>query len=112
LTILALGNGAPDVSSTFAAVTSNTFNIAIGELLGAGLFVTTVVVAAVSFASEAFLDRKSFLRDAIFYLFGVVGVIIIVHDGVVHLFESIIFLGYYFTYVEYSNAIHHIKLPA
>jgi Ca2+/Na+ antiporter len=51
----------------------------------------------VSFASDAYLDRKSFLRDTIFYLFGVVGVIIIVHDGQVHLFESIIFLGYYFT---------------
>jgi len=109
LTILALGNGAPDVSSTFAAVTSHTFNIAIGELLGAGLFVTTAVVAAVSFASETYLDRKSFLRDAIFYLFGVVGVIIIVHDGIVYLFESVIFLGYYFTYVGIALAFNYCK---
>jgi solute carrier family 24 (sodium/potassium/calcium exchanger), member 6 len=34
ITILAFGNGAPDVFSTFAAVTDNNFDIAVGELTG------------------------------------------------------------------------------
>ena len=36
ITILALGNGAPDVFSTFVAVTGGKFSIAIGELTGTG----------------------------------------------------------------------------
>lgn len=51
VTFLALGNGAPDVFSSIAAFSSDDDSvvlIGICELLGASVFVTTVVVGAVA----------------------------------------------------------------
>ena len=50
ITFLALGNSAPDVFSDIGAVQGNgDFNLAIGELVGASMFLTTVVLCAVIF---------------------------------------------------------------
>lgn len=38
-----LGNGAPDVSSTISAVKDGHYQLSLGALTGAGMFVTTVV---------------------------------------------------------------------
>jgi sodium/potassium/calcium exchanger 6 len=131
LTILALGNGAPDVSSTIVACTyshvmydvlyrgfthtveyqtalGQQFNMGIGELLGAGLFVTSCVVAAVAFAApNAKLDRHSFLRDVSFYLVAVVAVFFICWDGHIYIYESIGFLVYYTGYVLFAVLVHY-----
>ena len=54
ITLLALGNSAPDVFSDLAAVQGNSdFNLAIGELVGASMFLTTVVLSAVIFYATA-----------------------------------------------------------
>lgn len=50
VTFLALGNGAPDVFSSIAAFSAKSDDvvlIGVCELLGASVFVTTVVVGAV-----------------------------------------------------------------
>jgi Ca2+/Na+ antiporter len=47
ITILAFGNGSPDVFSTVAAIQQGKFDIALNELTGSGCFVTMVVVGAV-----------------------------------------------------------------
>lgn len=57
MTFLALGNGAADLSSTFAAVVGNDFGMAAGSLLGAGLFITSIVLAIVAFVSDATVSR-------------------------------------------------------
>ena len=43
-TLLALGNGAPDVFSIFASVKANETGIAVGEVTGAANFVCTGVI--------------------------------------------------------------------
>ena len=43
VTFLALGNGAPDISSSIAAVRAGQYKLALGSLLGIGLTVTTLV---------------------------------------------------------------------
>lgn len=49
VTLLAFGNGAPDVITAIVAGNSgdDAMNIAIGSIFGAGLFVTTITIAAV-----------------------------------------------------------------
>ena len=48
ITLLALGNGAPDVFTAYSAINSaDDFPLVLAELLGASIFVTTVVLAAV-----------------------------------------------------------------
>ncbi|KAJ3140811.1 hypothetical protein HK100_008982, partial [Physocladia obscura] len=69
VTLAALGNGAPDVFATFSAVRGGRGGLAVGELLGAALFVTLVVVGAVAVtAPPTLLPRRPFVRDAVFLL--------------------------------------------
>jgi len=110
ITILALGNGAPDVFSTFAAVTHGQFQIAIGELLGAGMFVTSCVVGAVALSADCTVKKLSFVRDVCFYLFAVTLVCGVVATGVVHVWEAIIFLFCYVIYVCVAVALHIIQV--
>jgi solute carrier family 24 (sodium/potassium/calcium exchanger), member 6 len=108
LTILALGNGAPDVSSTILSAVTGSFDMGIGELFGAGLFVTTCVVGAVTFfANDAKLDRHSFVRDVSFYLVAVVGVFFICWDGKIYIYESVSFLVFYMIYVAFAIIVHY-----
>ena len=71
VTLLALGNGAPDVSSTVAAINSGKdgYLLSLGALTGAGVFVGTVVAGSVMVAAggvcsssiEESLSRSDFL---------------------------------------------------
>ena len=52
ITLLALGNSAPDVFSDLAAVKgAGDFDLALGELMGAAMFLTTIVLSAVIIVS-------------------------------------------------------------
>jgi len=102
VTLLAIGNGSPDIFSTIASVQQNLFGQALGSLLGGGMFVTTVVVGSVTLASKGVVPkvtRRPFLRDLGFYIVALVAIFFICWDGKVRLWESIFFIGFYFTYV-------------
>ena len=48
ITLLALGNGAPDIFTALAGISgAHDFELVAGELLGASNFISTVVLAAV-----------------------------------------------------------------
>ncbi|KAI9877325.1 MAG: hypothetical protein M1823_007120, partial [Watsoniomyces obsoletus] len=53
VTFLAFGNGSPDVFSTFAAMSSHSGSLAVGELMGAAGFITAVVAILTIDAVEA-----------------------------------------------------------
>lgn len=111
LTLLALGNGAPDVSSVIAGVVgSNSFSIAIGELFGAGLFVTSIVVAMIVLVSgKVKLSAYDFLRDNLSYIISVIAVFFITWSCRVGLVESIILLLFYIFYVVVALMVHYCK---
>ena len=64
MTFLAFGNGAPDIFSVYASIKQGGegTKLAVGELYGAGVFVTTVVVGAVAVAVPFKLTRRPFIR--------------------------------------------------
>ena len=72
VTFLALGNGSPDIFSCVAALGSGNLEtsfLALGAMFGAGLFVNTVVIGAVTVSQDGYLlARRPFFRDCIFYL--------------------------------------------
>jgi Ca2+/Na+ antiporter len=88
------------ISSLFstAAVNSDLFPQAVGELLGAGCFITTVVVASITIFSTVPVQptRRPFLRDVAFYLGGVLLVFFVFFDHKVQLYEGIMLIIYYF----------------
>jgi hypothetical protein len=109
ITILAFGNGAADVFSIFAGVQQNNFNIALNEVTGSGAFVTMFVVSAVALVSTASLERYPFIRDATLYLVAQGGLIGIVFDGKIELWESCCLLAFYFSYVAFVIIVQCIQ---
>lgn len=105
LTFMALANGAPDVFGTVAAVKNYSYGLSVGELLGSGIYVTTVVVALVSFVSEAKVQASSFVRDVSFYLVGLIVFFGMLSDGYVSLADAIAMMVYYVVYVSVSAVL-------
>lgn len=99
VTFLALGNGSPDVFSTFAAMGSNSGSMAIGELIGAAGFITTVVAGSMALVREFKVARKTFVRDICFFIAAVAFAVGFLFDGELHLVECTIMIAFYFFYV-------------
>ena len=68
VTILAFGNGSPDIFSALAAVNQSRPELVLGALFGAGVFVTTAVAGAVCLSTPFELMQRPFLRDVVFYI--------------------------------------------
>lgn len=98
VTLLSFGNGAPDVFASLAAFIGGVGDVGLAAILGAGVFVTTVVVGAVALNSYAQVDRRPFLRDVGFYIVAVVYLMIAFIDNTVTLLEA---LGLVVVYVVF-----------
>ncbi|TPX78251.1 hypothetical protein CcCBS67573_g00463 [Chytriomyces confervae] len=109
VTLAALGNGAPDIFATYSAVRAGAGSMALGELLGAALFVTLVVVGGVALVSpDTALPRRPFLRDLIFLIGCVAIVLYITFTGEISFSLSIFFIAYYFAYVATVVVSHFL----
>ncbi|KAL7422914.1 hypothetical protein Q5752_002211 [Cryptotrichosporon argae] len=99
VTFLAFGNGSPDVFSTFAAVQGGTFGLAVGELIGAASFITSIVVGSIALVRPFHVPRHAFVRDITFFTSAVVVLIATLHDGRLSLVESLSMVALYAAYV-------------
>ena len=101
VTLLAFGNGSPDVFSTFAAFKAHSGSLAIGELLGAAAFITSVVAGSMAIIAPFKVSKRSFLRDAGFFLIAVLMTMVLLADGRLRLWESVLMIVFYASYVLY-----------
>jgi sodium/potassium/calcium exchanger 6 len=99
VTFLALGNGSPDLFASFSAIQKGSSGLAIGELLGAGSFITTCVVGAIAISTGFRVSEKLFIRDIGFFLVAAVIVLFVLYDEKITKTESIILIMVYFAYV-------------
>ncbi|EAW11802.1 sodium/calcium exchanger protein [Aspergillus clavatus NRRL 1] len=99
VTFLAFGNGSPDVFSTFAAMRSNSGSLAIGELLGAASFITSVVAGSMALVQPFKVARRSFVRDVGYFVIAVSFSMVLLADGRLHVWESAAMVGLYCFYV-------------
>jgi Ca2+/Na+ antiporter len=104
LTLLAFGNGAPNVAGYFASVTNKTFDLAIGDVFGGTFYVVTVVLASVCFfGKNILLDGHSFKRDVSFLTVAVIAVFVFIWTGRFYIYESIALLVFYIFYVIWAS---------
>ncbi|KAI5196076.1 hypothetical protein AUEXF2481DRAFT_69474 [Aureobasidium subglaciale EXF-2481] len=106
VTFLAFGNGSPDVFSTFAAFSTNSSSLAIGELFGAAGFITAVVAGSMALVRPFKVARKAFVRDVGFFTVAAAFSLSFLWDGTLHLWECITMVLFYVFYVAFVVVWH------
>lgn len=99
VTFLALGNGSPDVFSTFAAMSSNSGGMAVGELIGAAGFITAVVAGSMALVREFKVQKRTFVRDIVYFIIAISFTMLFLLDQELHLWEANAMVGCYICYV-------------
>ncbi|XP_010917737.1 cation/calcium exchanger 1 [Elaeis guineensis] len=103
VTLLALGNGAPDIfSSIVSFMDPDTNVVGLNSILGAAFFVSCVVVGTISICvgrREIIIDKLSFIRDLGFLLFVLLVLLMIIIIGNINVFCALAFTSLYLVYV-------------
>ncbi|KAL7205172.1 hypothetical protein ACSBR2_018159 [Camellia fascicularis] len=102
VTLLALGNGAPDVFASVAAVRGGHPRTGFGAILSAGTFVSALVVGFVAIYAAPFLvDPVPFVRDVLFYLTAALFLFYVYLSAEIFLWQAIGFVGFYMFFVGF-----------
>ncbi|KAI3442713.1 uncharacterized protein J3R85_000965 [Psidium guajava] len=102
VTLLALGNGSPDVFSSVAAVRSGQYRTGFGAILSAGAFVSAFVVGFVAIYAAPFsLDATQFVRDVLFYMISTLFLFWVYLSGEIFIWQAFGFVGFYVFFVVF-----------
>ncbi|KAK3117690.1 hypothetical protein LTR53_000718 [Teratosphaeriaceae sp. CCFEE 6253] len=106
VTLLALGNGGPDIFSTWAAMTSDSPGLAFGELIGAASFITTVVVGSIACTGSFQVRKASLARDAFFLLVTACFLLVPLLSGEFRLWHGLVMISGYLVYIAWVTGYH------
>ncbi|CAM6021415.1 unnamed protein product [Sphagnum balticum] len=107
VSLLPLGNGAPDVFASIAAfLRSGHSQVGLNSVLGGALFVTSVVAGSVSLAVQLYSQERSrvridfccFLRDMGFFFFTLGILCAIIVAGEINFWKSVAYASIYVVY--------------
>ena len=114
VTLLALGNGSPDVISSLSAANSDSGGmfLAVGSLVGGGMFVSGVVSAIVLLSSPkpVKVAGMGFLRDTLFYIVSLLVLVIAAIVGELSFYFAITFFVIYIIFVISVIIIDRIEM--
>lgn len=99
VTLLALGNGAPDVVSTFRAMEMRAGAMALGELVGAAVCTVAVVCGSIMVLYKFSVPPLMLFRDVGFSAMALLMVLYFLRDSNLNFAEGIYMLGLYVAYL-------------
>ena len=104
VTLLAFGNGAPDVISTLvASAEPEGISFSINSVLGSGMFITSFVLGLVVFrGNDILVNSNMFNRNLILYLLALGHIILIGIKKNIHLIDSMGFIFIYLLNIFFS----------
>uniref|UniRef100_A0A1D1YQ23 Cation/calcium exchanger 1 n=1 Tax=Anthurium amnicola TaxID=1678845 RepID=A0A1D1YQ23_9ARAE len=113
VTLLSLGNGAPDVfSSLVSFMGTSTGDVGLNSILGGAFFVSSVVTGVISIcvgSSKISVDKPSFIRDVCFLLIAISALTLIIAIGKINIWGAVAFTSLYFVYVFLSSTAHYCQ---
>ncbi|XP_076943320.1 cation/calcium exchanger 5-like [Bidens hawaiensis] len=102
VTLLALGNGAPDVFASISAVGAGNARTGFGAILSAGTFVSALVVGFVAIYAAPFaVSPAMFVRDVLFYLTAGLFLFYVYLSGEIYLWQAVGFVAFYVFFVGF-----------
>ncbi len=102
LTLLSLANGAPDISSTYVAMSSRAVSLAIGELLGSANFELTMVIGCMAVVKPFRVSNSVIFRDLAVFGFLILLTLWFLSDGKITRTESLLMVAAYFIFIILS----------
>ncbi|KAI9121665.1 hypothetical protein K1719_008698 [Acacia pycnantha] len=113
VTLLSLGNGAPDFFASVASFTRSSGGaVGLNSILGAALFVSTTVLGIISILvspKKITVDKVGFIRDVGFLLFSLFSLTVIIYIGKINLWGSICYISIYIIYVCAVSVPHFMN---
>ncbi|KFK26008.1 hypothetical protein AALP_AA8G191000 [Arabis alpina] len=110
VTLLSLGNGAPDLFSSVVSFTrSNNGDFGLNSILGGAFFVSSFVVGTICVligSRDVSIDKNSFIRDVVFLLFALCCLGLIVFVGRITIWIALCYLSIYLLYVGFLSVSH------
>ncbi|CCE73270.1 Piso0_000300 [Millerozyma farinosa CBS 7064] len=99
VTLLAFGNGSPDVMSTYKAMKAGSASLAFSELIGATYFITTVVLGSMGVIKPFTVPKMFFVRDVLLLLLTVILISVSIATSSLNMTSCIILILIYLAYV-------------
>ncbi|XP_013618810.1 PREDICTED: cation/calcium exchanger 1-like [Brassica oleracea var. oleracea] len=112
VTLLSLGNGAPDLFSSVVSFTkSNNGDFGLNSVLGGVFFVSSFVVGTICLligSRDVSIDKYSFIRDVAFLLVALCCLGLIVFIGRITIWVALCYLSIYILYVGFLSVSHFL----
>ncbi|KAI7832448.1 Sodium/calcium exchanger protein-domain-containing protein [Gamsiella multidivaricata] len=99
VTFLAFGNASPDIFSTFSAFGAGSETLAVGEVVGAASFISSVVIGSMTIARPFKVSPAPFFRDTIFFTGCILFTLYMVLSKRITFVQSVILIAAYISYV-------------
>lgn len=106
LTLLAVGNSAADIFGTYKAFSIGSTELAVSELIGATLFVLSVVIGSICIVHPFSVPKLHYARDGVCYLAILLLLELFMEKGSLSIAGSSILLGIYIVYVMVAVLFH------